>query len=81
MRKLVESTFMTLDGVISSPQDWSPPYWDDEHAGYASKLLDAADALCWAARRTRASCRPGRLGRANSPIGSTACPSTSPRTR
>ena len=45
MRKLVESTFMTLDGVISRPQDWSAPYWDDEHAGYAEKLLEPADAL------------------------------------
>jgi len=45
MRKLVESTFVTLDGSISEPQRWSPPYWDDEHAAYASKLLFAADAL------------------------------------
>jgi dihydrofolate reductase len=45
MRKLVESTFMTLDGVISNPQEWGRPYWDDEHAGYAAKLLAPADAL------------------------------------
>jgi dihydrofolate reductase len=45
MRKLVESTFMTLDGVIESPQEWGPPYWDDDHANYARKLLFAADAL------------------------------------
>ena len=45
MRKLVESTFVTLDGVISEPQNWSPPYWDEEHKAYASKLLFAADAL------------------------------------
>ena len=45
MRKLVESTFMTLDGVISRPQDWSPPYWDDEHTAYSEKLLDPTDAL------------------------------------
>lgn len=45
MRKLVESTFVTLDGVIESPQEWSPPYWDDEHAGYAERLTYAADAL------------------------------------
>jgi len=45
MRKLVESTFVTLDGRISNPQDWSPPYWDDEHNAYASRLLFAADAL------------------------------------
>ncbi|HEU4450996.1 MAG TPA: dihydrofolate reductase family protein [Gaiellaceae bacterium] len=45
MRKLVESTFVTLDGVIGDPQTWGPRYWDDEHAGYARKLLFAADAL------------------------------------
>ncbi len=45
MRKLVESTFVTLDGVISNPQEWGPPYWNDEHASYARKLLFAADAL------------------------------------
>jgi dihydrofolate reductase len=45
MRKLVESTFMTLDGVISTPQDWSPPYWDEEHMRYSDELLNAADAL------------------------------------
>lgn len=45
MRKLVESTFVTLDGVIGSPQEWGPPYWNDEHANYARELLFAADAL------------------------------------
>jgi dihydrofolate reductase len=45
MRKVVESTFVTVDGVISSPHEWGPPYWDDEHAGYARDLLFEADAL------------------------------------
>ncbi len=45
MRKLVESTFVTLDGTISAPQVWGPPYWDDEHGAYAHRLLLAADAL------------------------------------
>ena len=45
MGKLVESTFVTLDGVISDPQEWSPPYWDEEHMAYAEKLLEPADAL------------------------------------
>jgi dihydrofolate reductase len=45
MRKLIESTFMTLDGVISGPHEWSGPYWDDEHSGYAGSLLTEADAL------------------------------------
>lgn len=45
MRKLVESTFVTLDGVISSPEKWGPPYWDEEHNSYAHNLLFASDAL------------------------------------
>lgn len=45
MRKLVESTFVTLDGVISDPQEWGPPYWNEEHANYARDLLFSADAL------------------------------------
>ncbi|MGH2586234.1 MAG: dihydrofolate reductase family protein [Dehalococcoidia bacterium] len=45
MRKLIESTFVSLDGVISAPQEWSPPYWDEEHAAYARDLFFAADAM------------------------------------
>jgi dihydrofolate reductase len=45
MRKLVESTFVSLDGSIENPQNWSPPYWDDEHHAYARTLLWDADAL------------------------------------
>ena len=45
MRKLIESTFVTLDGVISDPQEWGPPYWNEEHGQYASDLLFASDAL------------------------------------
>jgi dihydrofolate reductase len=45
MRKLIESTHVTLGGEIGSPQDWAFPYLDDEHARYATELLDGADAL------------------------------------
>ena len=45
MRKVVESTFMTLDGVISDPGRWGQPYWNEEHANYAAKLLAGADAM------------------------------------
>ncbi|HYN99100.1 MAG TPA: dihydrofolate reductase family protein [Actinomycetota bacterium] len=45
MRKIVESTFVTLDGVMSDPQNWGPAYWDDEHAAYAHDLLFSSDAL------------------------------------
>jgi hypothetical protein len=45
MRKLVESTFVTLDGVIPSPAESGSPYWNDEHASCARDLLFDADAL------------------------------------
>lgn len=55
MRKLIETTFVTLDGVISdtipstaphaAPEKWGAPYWDEEHAAYAHDLLFASDAL------------------------------------
>ena len=44
-RKLVESTFVTLDGVISNPHHWGPPYWDGQHTAYAAKLMEPAEAL------------------------------------
>jgi dihydrofolate reductase len=44
VRKLVETTFVSLDGVIDSP-DWARPFLDDEHHRYAVDMLDDADAL------------------------------------
>ena len=38
MRKLVEWTFVSLDGVIDSPE-WARPYLDDDHHRYARALL------------------------------------------
>jgi hypothetical protein len=29
MGKLIESTFVTLDRVIGSPERWGSPYWND----------------------------------------------------
>jgi dihydrofolate reductase len=46
MRKLIGSTFATLGGDISAPQDWALPYLSgDEHDTYARELLFGADAL------------------------------------
>jgi dihydrofolate reductase len=44
MRKLIESTHVALGGQID-PLDWAFPYLDDDHASYATALLDEADAL------------------------------------
>ncbi|MEV5411233.1 dihydrofolate reductase family protein [Thermopolyspora sp. NPDC052614] len=55
MRKIIESTFVSLDGIIddtrpstasrAEPHRWGHPYWDDQHAGYAGKLMTEADAM------------------------------------
>lgn len=55
MRKLIESTFVSLDGIIddtapstasrAEPHRWGQPYWDDQHHGYAGRLMQDADAL------------------------------------
>ena len=45
MRKLIESTHVSLGGEIGSPQEWAFPYLNEEHDDYAQRLLFAADAL------------------------------------
>lgn len=32
MRKVVAPRFVTLDGVMEAPHEWSFPYWGDEIA-------------------------------------------------
>jgi dihydrofolate reductase len=46
MRKLIESTFVTLGGDIGAPQEWGPPYlFGPEPDAYSRELLFGADAL------------------------------------
>ena len=55
MRKLIESTFVSLDGIIddtrpstasrAEPQHWGNQYWDADHAGYTAKLMADTDAM------------------------------------
>jgi dihydrofolate reductase len=45
MRTVVVSEFVTLDGVIEAPNEWSMPYWNDDIARFKSEELVAADAL------------------------------------
>ncbi len=44
MRKLINSTYITLDGVIQDPA-WTMPYFDDEASAFAAEQTDGADAL------------------------------------
>jgi dihydrofolate reductase len=43
MRKLIESTLVSLDGVVESPERWAP--FDDESAAFAMEQLDDYDAF------------------------------------
>jgi dihydrofolate reductase len=55
MRKLIESTLVTLDGIIddtspstatrAEPHRWGQPYWDEDHNNYSAKLVNGADAM------------------------------------
>ena len=47
MKKLVESTYVSLDGMVSGESFWGAQarFQDDKHAAYAARLLQSADAL------------------------------------
>jgi hypothetical protein len=44
MRKLIEATLVSLDGVVGSPEEWALPYWDEENKEYACSA--AGDCAC-----------------------------------
>lgn len=43
--RLTATLFMTLDGVVESPHEWSFPYWDDEVGRFKHEELRASEAL------------------------------------
>lgn len=45
MRRLIVSEFMTLDGVMEAPDQWSFKFWSEEQAKYKYDELFASDAL------------------------------------
>jgi dihydrofolate reductase len=45
MSKLVATLFISLDGVVESPEKWSFPYWNDEIAKFKHDETFASDAL------------------------------------
>ena len=42
--KIVVTQFMTLDGVVAEPQEWSFPYWSDQTGDFKLEELRASDA-------------------------------------
>jgi dihydrofolate reductase len=45
VKKLVEATFVSLDGVVESPEQWALPFWGAEHRAYATAQLERYDAF------------------------------------
>ncbi|MFC7640410.1 dihydrofolate reductase family protein [Streptosporangium lutulentum] len=45
MRKIIASTYATLDGYIDNPHLWSLDYWSDEAARFAKDQLFSCDGL------------------------------------
>lgn len=45
MRKLVSSFFISLDGVVESPQSWHFPYFDEEMGAVVGEAIAASDAF------------------------------------
>ena len=45
MRKLIEATFVSLDGVIESPEQWALRHWGAEHRANATRQLESYDAF------------------------------------
>ncbi|WP_030169082.1 dihydrofolate reductase family protein [Spirillospora albida] len=45
MRKVINSTYVSLDGVIENPQNWTSAYFQEEAAAYAHDLLFSSGAL------------------------------------
>ncbi|MDQ4126803.1 MAG: dihydrofolate reductase family protein [Actinomycetota bacterium] len=45
MRKVIASEFVSLDGVVGSPERWHLPYFDEEMGGVIGAAMAAADAM------------------------------------
>ena len=45
MRKIIESTLVSLDGVIEDPHIWATEYFDSEAERHALELLSTSDAM------------------------------------
>src|SRR5258708_38556696 len=44
-RRVVASTYVSLDGYIDEPGKWSLPFWSQEAAEFKAKELFSSDAL------------------------------------
>ncbi|MGH3359298.1 MAG: dihydrofolate reductase family protein, partial [Nocardioidaceae bacterium] len=47
MRKIIEQAVVTLDGQVSTPQNWLPTRWAGEFEQLSTDLLFSVDALLY----------------------------------
>jgi dihydrofolate reductase len=45
MRKIVAGEFVTVDGVMESPDQWHFPYWSDQMGAVVGEQMSNADAM------------------------------------
>lgn len=45
MRNVIAQAFMTLDGVVEKPENWSFQFANEDHVKHAEELLAGSDAL------------------------------------
>ena len=45
MRKVIAGLFISLDGVVESPQNWHFPYFNDEMGQAVGSQIAATDAM------------------------------------
>jgi hypothetical protein len=80
MRKLIESTLVSLDGVIESPDRWAP--FDEESVALAMAQLDDYDAFVMRRVTYERLSQTGPTSSATpTSTASTPCPSTWRRAR
>jgi dihydrofolate reductase len=76
MRKIIESTLVSLDGVFESPHVWATEYFDHEGEQYALDLLLASDAMLMGRKTYESSPRLFRTKGVITAVASTRCKST-----
>ncbi len=60
MRRIIASEFLSLDGVMESPDQWHFPYWNDEMGQEIMAAMGQADAMLMGRMNTKSGLLTGR---------------------
>ena len=72
MRKIIESTLVSLDGVFGDPHIWATEYFEPEAERYALELLSMADAMLMGRRTYEFFAAAFPIKQASTALGSTS---------